>query len=125
MSAFTRGLEVARVGGNLLRVQADLPWEIGYLGSGNIVTIPKGFLTDGPSVPWWGKPFMPMDHMQKPAVLHDFLLTQLEWEKDRVDNEFKIAMKACGVRQPYREIAYLAVHFNRSERIPFLPIPDS
>jgi hypothetical protein len=107
----------------MLHVQQPIVYEIGFLGSNHPVVIPAGFLTDGPSVPRLLQFLMPMDHLLAPSVLHDWLLTQLAWEKSRADLEFKIAMRACGVRQPYRQIAYWAVHFNHSPRQPPQMLP--
>lgn len=124
MSSFTTALVTKRTdlvtarGLPMLQVQQPFVWEIGYKGSGNCVVIPAGFLTDGPSVPRCLQWAMPMDHLEKPSVLHDWLLSQLEWEKARADFEFNLAMKACGVRQPYRLVAYLAVQHNRTPRTP-------
>lgn len=122
MSSFTNALVTKPVGlysasgKQMLLVGATFVWERGHLGSGDKVVIPKGFLTDGVSAPWYAEWALPVDHMLPAAVLHDWLLTQLEWEKKRVDLEFRIAMKACGVRQPYRELAYIAVSLNKSKR---------
>lgn len=124
MSSFTTALVTKRTdlvsahGLPMLQVQQPFIYEIGFLGSKDAIVIPAGFLTDGPSVPKYLQWAMPMDHLAKPSVLHDWLLSQLAWEKARADFEFKIAMKACGVRQPYRELAYLTVKHNRTPRTP-------
>lgn len=131
MSRFTNALITKPVGlysakgKQMLCVEDDFPWERGYLGSGDVITIPKGFLTDGVSAPWYAEWALPIDDMLPAAVLHDWLLSQLQWEKRLVDLEFKQAMKACGVPCLTRELAYLAVSLNRTKRTEPLILYDS
>lgn len=56
------------------KLEESFNYDIGYLGSGRTVKVPKGFLTDGASVPrvFWS--FLPPWGLYgQAAILHDFL----------------------------------------------------
>src|SRR3990167_515478 len=80
MSAFTGPLTITQLAtdARLWRLETPLIYEVGVLGSGDVITIPAGFTTDGTSVPrvlWallptWGT-------YSRAAALHDFLCAAL------------------------------------------------
>jgi len=80
MSAFTGPLTITQLAtdARLWRLETPLIYEVGVLGSGDVITIPAGFTTDGTSVPrvlWallptWGT-------YSRAAALHDYLCAAL------------------------------------------------
>lgn len=76
MSAFTGALTITHldVDWRVWRLERPLRYEVGSLGSGRLVEVPAGFVTDGASVPrafWallpvWGR-------YSRAAVVHDYL----------------------------------------------------
>lgn len=106
MSAFTDDLTItALADGMNWRVFQALDYEVGGAGSGRIVTVPAGFVTDGASVPrplWdllpsWGT-------YSRAAVVHDYLCTLLNAgtphaeapTRKAADAIFYEAMVVCG-----------------------------
>ena len=79
MSTFTDPLEVvildrARQGRVEAKLLAGFAYHVGSLGSGEVISVPAGFVTDFASVPrgfWNLEP--PMGDAAKAAVVHDFL----------------------------------------------------
>lgn len=122
MSRFTGDLAVLYAEDATLQVAMllePLIWECDALGSGLIVTIPKGFICDGASVPWFFWWFMPpWGHIStRAAILHDYL----QWKVDRgipepgaetrgkADWQFYLALKALGVEDWRARIAFWGV----------------
>lgn len=107
MSRFTAPLRVQELDDGRTWVLLDpLVWEVGHLGSGDVVTVPAGFVTDFASVPTIGLVFTDgrTGRHTRPAVLHDWLywagqhgMTERPWTRRAADREFRIAMTACGV----------------------------
>lgn len=65
--------------GKRWKIAQDLVYEVGALGSGDVVTVPAGFETDGASVPrclWFLLPSW--DDYSRAAVVHDYLLVQIQ-----------------------------------------------
>ena len=92
------------------RLTAPLNWEIGKLGSGLIVQIPEGFVTDLATIPKWGRwlfnPAAP--DTAKASALHDYLLS-IGWGQQAAAGEFFAAMLADDVPRIQRGIYYVAV----------------
>lgn len=109
MSRFTGPLAVtflaARSG--LASLDQPLVWEVDAEGSGRVVTIPAGFVSDGVTAPrftWWLLP--PWGHgATRAAILHDFALGRLRAgyplpglaDRRAIHAEFRQALLACGV----------------------------
>lgn len=85
-----------------------LVWEADYLGSGKVVRVPAGFITDGASVPrvlWALLP--PTGSYMRAAALHDYLLWRLKRgepnshvpTRREADRQFHLAMLAIGVNR--------------------------
>lgn len=99
---------------------------IGEVTDQKYVTVPKGFLTDGATVPrfLWGI-FPPWGVYGQAAVTHDYLCTTLSLTKngdnpilklkqDEVDLLFEKAMQVLGTPWWKRKIMYWAVHLYHS-----------
>lgn len=100
MSSFTAPaiLEIIgkrRDGAGMFRIHKPFTYEIGSLGSGNVVTVPAGFDTDLCSVPRLARPFiMQAGSPGKAAILHDWLLSTKD---PRANNIFSEALRVAGV----------------------------
>lgn len=99
--------------GKYRRIFVEFSYERGRLGSDNKITVPKGFITDGASVPkWaWGLGFSPWGEYSKAAVLHDWLYAQQELTKLESDNEFLESMEALTVNTFKRNLMFKMVRW--------------
>lgn len=92
------------------KLDTDLHWEIGKIGSGLFVIAPAGFITDLASIPklarWLFNPDDPST--AKAAIVHDNLLFNGFGQQMAV-GEFYAALKADGVARWRRIVYYLAV----------------
>jgi hypothetical protein len=83
-----------------------------YRSSLGVITVPKGFITDGASIPriFWSLlgPFGP--YFQA-AIVHDYLYSDRNQSitRDTADHIFKEAMFNSGLDWPRREAIYHAV----------------
>lgn len=120
MSAFTSKLTITEyeIGVRLWRLETPLTYEVGDLGSGRLITVPTGYITDGASVPrwlWWCLPAW--GRYSRAAVVHDLLCTlgnrgkpHVEAPTRRVaDAVFYEAMDVCGVSLPVRLAMWVGV----------------
>ncbi|RYD62768.1 MAG: DUF1353 domain-containing protein, partial [Verrucomicrobiaceae bacterium] len=76
MSSFTGSLTITEVALNwrVWRVEQDFTYEVGDKGSGRYITVPKGFVTDGASVPQFLWSLFPAwGSYSRAAVIHDLL----------------------------------------------------
>lgn len=73
------------------------------------VTIPDGFVFDGPSVPFWSAPFLDIGSLFLPAALHDYLYEVSTLDKHECDKHFYRAMRHVGVGNPQAKLVYWAV----------------
>jgi hypothetical protein len=128
MSAFTGPLTLTQIDldWKIWRIEQTLRYEVGALGSGDIVDVPAGFLTDGASVPrwlWWLLPTW--GSYSRAAALHDFIIGKVETgaplpnAPDRMtcDRIFWEATGVCGTPYFLRVLLYAGVRV-RSLAIP-------
>jgi hypothetical protein len=65
-----------------------------YTGNEDTYTIPKGFHSDGASVPWFGRIFVPKTgRYLLPVLLHDFLYATQPCSRKDADGLFRRAMR--------------------------------
>src|SRR3982751_4820796 len=120
MSAFTGPLTITELEINWRKwlLEQPLIYEVGSLGSGRVIAVPAGFITDGASVPqylWNVLP--PWGTYSRAAVIHDYLLVQLQagtphpegTTRLACDNVFWEAMGVCGTPLPIRSMLYAGV----------------
>lgn len=116
MSTFTTPLSFQECGDFRWQITELFVYYIGtpndkILTEGHPVFVPKGFITDGASVPrmlWWL--FPPVgDRYSKAAVLHDFMYSTQMFGRSRADKIFLEAMEALGVSWWKRRTLYSAV----------------
>lgn len=82
-----------------------------YSSSYGTITVPKGFITDGASIPqvFWSV-LSPFDNYFGAAVIHDYLYTyNIGFNREQADLIFKEAMFNLGVPWYTREVIFRAV----------------
>ncbi len=120
MSAFTGPLTITEYHAAefLWAIEQPLVYEIGELGSGEIIEVPNGFVTDGASIPRILWVFLPSwGTYSRAAVVHDFLCALLDRgmphplapTRRDADRIFAEAMQVCGVILPLRIILWIGV----------------
>lgn len=111
MSSFTTPLIVQPLDDGMHWVLVEsFEYRIGAKDSGEIINIPKGFITNFASVPrgLWNI-FPPWDKYGKAAVLHDYLYHVKRFTRKRCDDIFLEAMEVLGVSKWKRLVIYYAV----------------
>lgn len=92
------------------KVYVGFAYERGRLGSGNVIAVPAGFVTDGASIPslFWGWPFRmsPWGPYAKAAVLHDWLYAGQTFTRLECDNVFLEAMMALAFNATKAKIMF-------------------
>lgn len=112
MSSFTKplileALQTTNNGRGEFLVHEPFEYEVGYLGSGDKIVIPKGFKTDLCSIPWFARPFIPLSGpYAKPALLHDWLI---ENDPSRASDIFQEALDVSGINIVLRHILVVSV----------------
>ncbi len=87
---------------------ASLPTRIG--NSTEIITVPKGFVTDLTSIPrfFWSA-FSKTGPYMSAAILHDYLYWDQRCTRAEADKIFDIEMKSYGVNDTSRKLIFSAV----------------
>lgn len=113
MSSFTKcpPLQAIPPDYRLYEVQIDFEYHIGKEGSGEIVKVPKGFITDGASIPKfaWSIIGGPLGKYAPAAIVHDILYVRGTYTRRKTDGIFLEAMKVLGVFWLKRRTMWLAV----------------
>lgn len=115
MSSFTAELDVRitqkkRDGRPLAELLTSFTYEVGDLGSGDVIAVPAGYPTDFASVPralWPIEP--PLGDAGKAAVLHDWLYETGERPRAEADRIFAEAMAVLEVPRWKRWLIHRAV----------------
>lgn len=78
--------------------------------SGELITVPVGFITDLASIPQIFHSLIPVNGKHRlAAILHDYLFVIQDRTRSEVDALFLEAMEAAGVRLTQRWVMYLTV----------------
>lgn len=110
MSQFTTRLIVEPIGKRLWKLQEGFEYHIGTYPSDEVITVPKGFVTDFASVPRIFWPIIdPVGEHGKAAVIHDYCYSTACYTKSRSDKIFLEAMEVLNVEEWKRETMYYAV----------------
>lgn len=98
MSSFTTPLRFEFVSGRLFELLEPFEYHIGAFPSEQVITVPKGFITDLASIPrpLWAV-FPPDGEYAKAAVVHDFLYRFPSTSREFADSVFDEAMGVLGV----------------------------
>lgn len=111
MSSFNTPLDLrANDDGLTFTLLTEFDYEIGQLGSGRIIRVPCGFITDFASVPriFWNI-LPPWGRYGKAAVLHDWNYKRQEFTRAFCDDILDESMQALGVNWMTRHIIWLGV----------------
>lgn len=114
MSSFTQplileALDSERNGQGEFLVYQEFSYDVGYLGSGETITVPAGFNTDLATIPWFARGFISLSgRLAKPALLHDWLLFTGD---PRAHDVFDEAMVVANVGLVKRKLLSVAVRF--------------
>ncbi len=96
----------------LLTLIRPFEYHVGHLGSGEVITVPTGFQTDGLSIPgilrWW---FPVLGKAGKAAVVHDYILYTKMYSKKRAAEIFLECMEVLEVSKTRRTLMYWAVRY--------------
>lgn len=113
MSSFTRcpPLEAIPPDYKLYRTTVDFEYHVGSEDSSEIIAIPKGFITDGASIPKFAWSILggPLGKYAPAAVVHDYLYQKQIYTRSKSDVIFLEAMQVLGVGWLKRRTMWLAV----------------
>ena len=111
MSQFTTKLVIEKLGNTKYYISLEgFEYHVGDYPSDEIITVPKGFITDFASVPdclHWILP--PNGKYGKAAVIHDYCYFSACYSKLKSDKIFLEGMEVLGVAKWKRDIMYYAV----------------
>lgn len=111
MSSFNTPLDLrANDDGKTFTLLKEFDYEIGKLGSGRIIRVDVGFITDFASVPqiFWNI-FPPWGRYGKAAVLHDWNYTKQEFTRSFCDDILDESMEALQVNWITRHLIWSGV----------------
>lgn len=112
MSSFTANPRVEllpdhRRGLGLVKLIEPFAYDVGFEGSGDMIVVPVGFVTDLASIPWFARPFLPNGGpVAKAAILHDWLLFTGDPRSTKIFDE---ALGVAGVSPLLRWLMVTAV----------------
>lgn len=112
MSSFTKDLIIRFIPeAKKFKVFIAFDYHVGSEDSEEVVSVPKDFLTDLASIPWFARWLIPKvgKHAQA-AVLHDFIYYKGLFARDKCDLIFLEAMAVLKVPKWKRFIMYKAVN---------------
>lgn len=97
-------------GRRVYRLTRDLIWEVGFKGSGEIVLIKQGFMTDFLSIPFPFTEFVNNDGPYAAAgALHDFLYNKKWYSREECDQQLYDALVALKCKKLYAKIIWAIV----------------
>lgn len=118
-SPFTGSLQIEEIEpGRVWKLLSPLRYEIGDIGSGRLIDVPKDFVTDGASIPPFARTFLAVwGTYGRAAVIHDYLYSlirsgdphPLAPTRARADAIFFEAMKPLRTAAPLRLALWAAV----------------
>jgi len=89
---------------------------------GREVTVPAGFVTDGPSIPAVTVPLVGSQTIGfRAAVVHDYLCRMAGFPRVDADHVFYEGLLACGVDEPVARTMYYGVALATAQNT---PMPD-
>lgn len=97
--------------GEMWTVAEDFEYRVGSEDSGEVIKVPKGFMSDGASIPkiFWSWIGGPTGRYFYAAVLHDWLYYKKIYKRAKADKIFYEAMGVLGVPNWKRSMMYMAV----------------
>ena len=120
MSSFTKAspLEAVPPDYKLYRNTIEFEYRVGNEQSGKVIKIPKGYITDGASIPKWAWSIIggPVGKYAPAAIVHDYIIEFELYPRKKADKIFLEAMKVLKVPFWKRRIMYRAVRINSGWR---------
>ena len=111
MSSFTDSLYVRKISARTWEVTRAFEYHVGKEGSGEVITVLEGFITDFASVPRFLWVLFPPDgKYTQAAVLHDRLYANPLYTRKKSDYIFYEAMGVLGVPKWKKWIMWKFVH---------------
>lgn len=111
MSDFSAFLSIAPAQRGMWVLTADMPFDLAYRDQRTRILVPKGFCSDGPTIPAIVRPFFNPAHSSymKAAILHDWMLASNQFTPSQCAAAFRDALKAASVSAGAVFIMWLAV----------------
>lgn len=108
---FSQDFSIAPAGDSMWVTTRPMWFEIGGKGSVAWVTIPAGFVSDGPSIPAFGRLFFNSAdaRIMRASIVHDYLLSLPGFSPLVAAISFRDALLAGGISQWSARILFLAV----------------
>lgn len=112
MSSFTQPLSLCPLGEGIFCTVSPFEYHIGHLGSGNVISVPRFYVTDLASIPkcLWGI-FPPHWNYVQAAVLHDYLYSHHKLPFKKTNEVFLEAMLVLGVKKWQARLFYYFVKY--------------
>lgn len=110
MSRFLEPLDVTTLDGITWTVNEPMDYEVGSVGSGERIEVPKGQTTDFGSIPhiFWNL-VSPIGKGTRAYVLHDYLYTVQVYTRKKSDDVLLEALGVLGVSWLTRWAVYIGV----------------
>lgn len=110
MSTFTTPADLRVLDSFKFELLNSFDYHVGEYPSTEVISVPKGFITDLASVPrvFWSV-FPPHGKYAKAAIIHDYLYEYRIFSRKRADDIFLEAMEVLGVAKWRRLSMYWAV----------------
>jgi len=110
MSQFTTKLQVEPLGGKYWRLTEGFEYHVGSYPSDEIITVPKGFVTDFASIPKVFHPIIkPVGRHGKAAVIHDYCYYTACYSRLKSDKIFLEGMEVLDVEVWKRQAMFHSV----------------
>lgn len=88
------------------------PMEYEIKSTGQVITVPAGFVTDFATVPWYARwRISPLGKHSVAAIVHDYLYWEQRCTRDEADRILREAMGEYGSSVADQEIVYYAVSY--------------
>jgi len=98
MSQYTSNFKGELIGKNKWRNLESFEYHVGKYPSDEIITVPKGFITDFASVPRIFWPIIsPIDSHGKAAVVHDYCYRYAVYDRKKSDEIFEEGLRVLKV----------------------------
>ena len=111
--SFMTPLNVEDLGDGVnFKILTPFQYEVGHLGSGNIITVEAGFVTDYASIPPGLRMLISRNGRHgKPAVIHDKMFKSVLFPFSRCNEIFLEAMTVTGTNRTVKMILYYGVEW--------------
>jgi hypothetical protein len=111
MGNFLSKLKVRHLDGENWEILEEFSYHVGHVNSDEVITVPKGFVTDFASIPriCWSLIGSPTGKYGKAAVIHDWLYRKGIGTRKRADDIFLEGMEVLNISRIRRIVMYIGV----------------